>query len=333
MSKHNEIEFANFICKFGEKKILLDLAEEVIFPAFLTRGMYRSYGDTKYFLYQTEIIELQKSPTPFLGIAGRFIKDTTLEREQIFDEDAGLKKDHQAIRSSPSALFVLILNNHKLVYLHETANAPHFTAFRATVEKFIRIKHKEFINKLYGKKRLNVELITKKELYEEFPQPNVELIPLSSDASLKEFIKKYSLLRTVQARLVQPNDEIDNSGFFDKIREKMDDIGSKQTTLTHHNKNGLSNTKAFEQLSPIANQGNAHIRLDGKDIHGDKLTGNNDNFKIRVSVPDLKDDIKSAALQMYGAFCRIIEDQTVRIGHVAVSATEKIKAIQSRLGK
>jgi len=336
MSKGNEVEFANFICRFGEEKVLLDLASEIVIPAFLSTDLLREYGDTRYFFFQTKFIELQKGEKPIIAIAGRFVKDTVLEREQIYDEKKGLVPDHESIRSAPSAIFLLILNNHKLVYLHETADAPSLSTFRSTSEKFIRVKHKEYIDKLYKKKSeqghldAKGEKITKRGIIEEFPYPHVEAIPLSSEATLKEFIAQFFVLRSAQVRLVQTNDELDLNGFFMQVRGTMDDIGSKQTTLTHKNPEGLSKAKAIRQLSTVVKQGNAVVKLSGKDELGDTLNGNNDSFKVRVPMKQVDKEVGKAAVQMYKAFQQLINKGTLQISDISEKAVEKTKLIRDR---
>lgn len=327
MSK--QIEFANFICRFGDEKVLLDLAEEVVIPAFLINRL-RDYGDTSYFFYQTQIIELQKGDSPVIGIVGRFIKDTLLEREQVFDKQTGLVRDHQSIRSAPSSVFLLILNNHKLIYLHETANAPNLAAFRATAEKFIRMSHKEFINKTYDEKKGGEAAVTKKALQETFPYPRIDIIPLSSDASFEEFVRQYDVLRSVQIRFVQTNSELDMNEFFSQVREQMDSMGARRTTLMHNNSQGLSRETAIKQFAPLAREGNAQIDLEGKDSQGDILRGNNDNFKVRVSIGEVKEKLPDAASEMYKTFVKLVRAGTIRIAKSGHAAADKIKNLSKR---
>lgn len=334
MSK--QIEFANFICRFGEKKVLMDLAEEIVLPAFLSDNI-RAYGDTRYFFYQTQLIELQKGTTPILGIAGRFVKDTILEREQVFEEKVGLKRDHQAIRSAPSTIFVLILNNHKLIYLHETANAPNLNAFKATAEKFMMEKYRAYLNKTYDERKLLEENITKKDmmkdLTEEYPRPTVEIVPLSSESSFEEFIKQYYILRNLQIRLLQTNNELDMNEFFLQVRDQMDVIGSRQTTLIHNNPEGLSKDEVIKKLSPVAGQGNAQISLEGKDAQGDILKGNNDNFKIKVPIGQVEENVSGAALQLYDIFRKLVKRGTLSVSKKYEASVEKIQALRKHTKK
>jgi len=328
MAQKREIEFANFTCKFGERKVLLDYATEIVIPAFLVEGLVRSYGNTRYCFHKTELIKLEDGDNPVFGITGRFIKDTKLKREQIFD-GIDIKKDDMEIPSAPSALFLLILNNHKFIYLPETSNAPKIESFEATIDKFIRIKHREYIDKTYDFHKNNPKgdsSVTKKTLLEECPYPSVDIIPLSSDENLERFINRYGLLKTINAKLVQTNNEADTDPLFEMIRNKMGDIGSDQTTLIHNNRKGLLKEEAIRQLKPIARDGNARINLEGKDEYGSVLKGNNNNFRLRIPVENIHDVIRKNANEMYNAFKKLLKQGTIEI-NIELPSIKKILEI------
>jgi hypothetical protein len=152
------VSFANFVCTFGDRKFLLDYADEIVLPAFLDESLVRTYGEsTAYFFYQAGLIRLKGESGSVLGIAGHFIKDTVLRRTQVFRPDGGLVHDEAEMPSAPSAFFLLLLANHKLIYVPETPYAPDLTAFTATVSNFLRVKHKAFINDLYAAARARGE--------------------------------------------------------------------------------------------------------------------------------------------------------------------------------
>jgi len=333
MARRHEINFANFICRFGDEKVMIDLAEQIVIPAFMDREIERKYKDTSYFFLQTKIIDFsEKKNMPVLGIVGRFIKNTLLEREQIYDDKNGLIKDKKAIQSSPSAVFVLILNNHKLIYLKETANAPSMAELHSTIDKFIRKKHEKFITDTYKRLKHHNKKASKYDVYREYPVPRIKIIPLSSEESLKEFVQRYQTLTTVETTLVQKNHEVDLNGFFSQLRETMDAVGAKRTALKHTNtKDGLSKEKVVEQLSVVAGQGNTEIKLNGKDAQGDTLNGDNHNFKIKVPIDEVKETVEESAFQMFDTFNKLIKNKTIKIAETEHSVNEKIKEIRDRL--
>lgn len=167
MTRKKYLEFANFICRFGEDKVLLDLAQEIVVPAFISRDLERSIKNSKYFFHDVQLIELHGGNNPVLGIVGRFVKDTILSREQIFDaNNSRLIPDKQEIQSSPSSIFALILNNHRLLYLHETQYALSLASFQATIKSFIKQKHHDFLQNLYEENYENQ--VSKKALLTDF---------------------------------------------------------------------------------------------------------------------------------------------------------------------
>lgn len=324
------LEMANLICRFGEKKVLLDMLHEIVLPAFLDGTLRRSYDDTSYLFYDVELVVLD-SENSILGIAGRFIKDTVLERDQILDGDKGLIHDNQKMRTSPSAVFLLILNNHRLLYVKETKNAPGLETFRATAQKFLWIKHRNYINALYEKNQVarkadqNVPHISKTDLNIATPRPSVELVPIGSKESLASFLEQFQTLKSVEVQLLDTNSEIDNAPFFEKVREQKDAIGSKKTIVRHTNPEGLDKDVAIEQLSVAAPQGNYQIRFDGLDDAGDRLKGNNEDFKVKTPIGEIGSDLVPAVKRMYAGFNSLVESGLVVIPTV-VDAVKRIIA-------
>ncbi|QXE88119.1 hypothetical protein KP003_06895 [Geomonas nitrogeniifigens] len=327
MPRKLNIEFGNFVCKFG-KKNLLDYAEAVIIPAFKSKAE-RKYGTTRYFFHEVGVFTVDDNSTE-LCIAGRIVKQTKLTREQIYDENNGIVKDVQAIETAPSALFALILNNHKLLYVHETAFAPDFVAFKATAAKVISVRHKQFIEEEYQRRLAapkSGERITKARITFENPYPSIDLIPLSSKATLEDFIGQYRKLKSVEAKLIGTNSEIDLNGLFAGIRGTMDDIGSKSTIIRHQNSDGLNAQSALEQLNAAAGQGNTYINLNGEDLNGDNLKGDNNNFKLRVPITDISKKIRAAAKEMYDTFIGVKDSGLLVITEQDDESNRKVQAL------
>ena len=208
MRKHNAT-FANFICRFGNDKVLLDYAYEIVIPAFTRDTFIRSHGTTHYHLYEAEVMTLDHSTQPpILALAGRFIKDTKLRRYQIFDDELGLVRDEQSMSSAPSAFFVLILNNHRMAYLPETPHAPDLKAFEATVRHFLIKRYEQFINEMYTQTQTGAGeregKITKKALRETHPRPTLEVVPLTGADSIEQFVRRYDRLKKIDFRIVRP---------------------------------------------------------------------------------------------------------------------------------
>lgn len=333
------LEMGNLVCRFGGEKVLLDMAEEIVLPALLDERLERRYGNSKYFFYQTKLVKLRKHEgEQLLGVVGRLIKDTTLQREQIFEDGKGLIKDHGSMRSSPSALFLLILNNHRLIYVRETGDAPSKDTFSSTLLSFLRQKHKQYIDSEFERhKRLREdgdrpqpERVTKTDLRDETPRPSLELIPLTSEDSIEAFVKKYDILKTIDISLSDRNDENDNDEFFEALQRRKDAIGSDRSTVRHANAQGLDKTEAVKEITEATAQGNQSVKLAGVDKEGDVLRGNNEQFQLRKPLNELSNVPKTAALQLTDSFLSIVQEGLIKIPKTSVAAAAKLQAILAK---
>lgn len=339
MSKKSlSMEMGNLVCRFGNEKVLLDLAEEIVLPSFFDNRLMRSYDKTSFFFHGVvPVILSEEGNEPTIGITGRFIKDTTLEREQIFEEGKGVVKDLNSMRSSPSALFLLILNNHRLIYVKETKNAPSKESFRSTLLSFMRAKHKQFIDseheRLKAEYRKNIEQpkVIKKELLESFPRPTLELIPLTSEESIEKFVRKYNILKVMEISLSDRNDENDNDPFFDELQKRKDAIGSVNSVVKHSNPKGLDKDTVIDEISEATAQGNQKVKLNGIDNEGDILRGNNEEFQLRKPLDGLSSNPENAAKELFESFIGLVEDGLVKIPETSRKAKAIIWAIARRL--
>lgn len=330
----SRVEIANLICRFGDGKVLLDMFDDIVSPAFFDKDLKRQYDDTSYFFHQVKLVELDRSGlVPVIGIAGRIIKDTTLRREQIYKEGQGLVKDEDSIRSSPSAIFLLILNNHRLVYAHETKDAPSKDTFRSTLLSFLRVKYKEYINNEWEvRNESSVEKrVTKKSLQEELPPPTLEIIPLTSDSGIAEFVNRYDVLKALEIKFFDRNDENDSDPFFEQFQARRDRLGSDVSVLRHSSKEGLDKSEAIDEITEATQQGNQRVTLRGIDIQGDTLLGNNEQFQIRSAISSLKKRVSSAATQLYDIFKNLVEEGAIKLPPILPKTRDIIVEISKRL--
>lgn len=371
MSKKSlNMEMGNLICKFGQNKVLLDLADEIVFPSFFDTNLIRSYDKTRYFFHDVKKVILNDDENnQVIGIAGRFIKDTTLQREQIFEQERGLIKDTETMRSSPSAIFLLILNYHRLIYVREMSDAPTKETFKSTLLNFLREKHKNFINSEYetyknlsksissqqeidsnmkisisklnalagrtvidlSQKESDKQLVTKKLLLEIVPYPSLELIPLTTTDSIEDFIKKYDVLKTLEISLFDRNDENDNEPFFEELQKRKDKLGSHKSTLKHTNSKGLKKDVAIHEISEATAQGNQSVKLQGIDLEGDILSGNNEKFQIRKSIDDLSDKPEKAAKELYQSFNGLVKEGLIKLPETSEKVINLINNLAQKL--
>jgi len=334
MTRIPTVSFANLICRFGDVYVLLDFASEVVLPAFADPNLKRPYGSTNYFFFDTKLSEFENpdpdAQVPLMVLYGQFIKDTILTRTQVFSPDVGLVTDEESIPSAPSAFFALILNNHKLVYLPETSHAPSLGTFGSTVQYFLRVKHREYINALYEQARHGEEPKTKKALYAEIPTPEIEVLPLASRASIEQFLGAFDKLTRLEFRILDTNQELQMLGTYQQLRLMKEAVHAQNTRLTHSSTTGLDKDQAIEQVHASAATGNQAVQMAGTAHDGTKLCGDNNNFQLRVPCDQLSSVPARRAEQMVQLYQRQVE-QGILAADQMQDVAEKIKLLHERV--
>jgi hypothetical protein len=322
MPRKNELEFANFILRFGENHTLLDFAEEIVIPAFMSE-LIRPGGHAEHFFQDVHLLNLGNENEPVLSITGRYIKDTTISRDQVYNNSTDeLLKDQAKMRTSPSAIFSLILNNHRLLYFGESRNAPGIQSFQTTIRYFLKASYQDYIDRLCRERE-----ISKRELYRNYSPPNLEIIPLSDVTDITEFIGGCDLVRTAQIELITTNNETDNEGFFENFRKSKEDANSDLTIIRHHNSKGLSKPAVAKQIKSAVTQGNARFKVKGQDADGNRLEGSNENFKIRVQIDNPPVTLDGVVRKCYQQFEILRASHYIRTGEFIDNVRGKIMQI------
>ena len=326
--RQHEASFANFICRFGSEKVLLDYAMEIVLPAFTDDTLVRGYGSTHYFFYNSDIVILNKdADEPTVAVTGRFIKNTQLSREQIFDDTRGLLQDEAVMSSAPSAFFVLILNNHRLIYFPETAHAPTIENFKSTCERFLKQKHGKYIDTIYNKLAQKGKKETKKKLREINPSPSLEVIPISGDEEIEDFVRRYQKLKKIEFKIIRPNDEIDGGEIFNEIRDFLGPIEPTDTKLVTSRADGLDIEQAIPRIKIATETDNQEVKLSGTDLSGNQLRGDNNEFKISAPIDPLPPTTTGLVEKLIATFSTLKSDGTIKTGKRDASVKDKILSI------
>ena len=304
MAKKSHLSFANLTMRFGDRFVLLDLAQEVTFPAFFSEDHVRSYGTTKYFFRDVGIdaFNIEGEERPQLSIYGRFIKDTFVKRDQVFREGHGLISDQQALESAPSMFFVLDLENHKLIYFPEVSGAPSARQFGATLQAFARAELSSYIRALSEESKRTADPKGIGELHVEYPEPIVEVTPLSSDGKIDTVVAEFDRITRVTFRLLNTNAEFSRGEDFKRMREMKDDVASNETTLTHVNKAGLRKDGVSGELKVAAAGGNQRITVKGVAIDGTPYEVSNEDLKLQIPFRSPPEDRNLRAAEMLRSY-------------------------------
>lgn len=264
--------------------------------------------------------EINEQELPF--IYGRIIKDTTLRRSQYFSEGE-LKEDEAGIQSSPSSIFILSLVDHRLFFVKEQPDSPTMENFKSTITKFIKDIRIQLIDADYtsakeiydynGGNSGKLPRPTKKNLGVKYPEPVIEIIAQSSDAGIDEFVRSMKSIDTLQLDVITPNNESDCNDFFESIRKKDKQVGVKKSTHTYRKRDGILAHDNISDISKEANKDeNVLIKLQGKDIHDDKLIGTNDSFKLVKKIQSIEETPTLFTKSVYESFLELIKDGIIR---------------------
>ena len=341
MDFKKRLEFGNYTLKFGERKVLLDLFDEIVMPSFNERRYIRHLkGKGDYFFLYTKLVVLDDSKQePVLGVSGKIIKNTKLKREQIFRPKAGIVEDISELETAPSSTFLLILNTHRLILCKEVHGAPTIQNFQSTSQYCLKKMHKEFIDHKYEsaksarKENPDLNRVTKKKLLEEYPNPELRITPLSDKHTLKSFIDRLEHIDRLSIKLLPTNKEdIDNDDFWSDFGRRREEMNSKSAKVDFSNpKEGLARDKVYEQASSASGLGNSEIKLKGHDSEGDTIRGSNDDFILTVELDDLPKNAELAANIKYSQFKHLVNAEVISLPQITAEVIDKVKDIFDRL--
>jgi hypothetical protein len=157
---------------------------------------------------------------------------------------------------------------------------------------------------------------TKTQLWKEYSIPSLEVVPIPSELSLADFVKRYKRLSSITLRVLQTNSELDNSELLKSVRKTGSKLGAKNSQITHSaaEKEGLDQGEAVAQLKAVALDGNVDVKLSGVDAAGNKLVGNNDEFKLKVLVENVSSQVGLAAAQLNAVLQEEVKGNNIKLG-------------------
>lgn len=321
-----KLEFANYTLNFGEEKVLIDYFTDIVMPSFFEMKYKRKLKNGEFFFLDTELIKLEKiEREPILAIRGRIVKNTKLIREQIFSKDS-LVSDISELETAPSSSFLLILNNHRLIFSKEVSGGPTLSNFKSMSQKALNLRYEEYINEIYSEKN---KKITKKVIKEENPPPLLRVTTLSDKDNLENFIARFSQIDRLNIKLLKTNnEEINNDDFWKSFGEASKNIKSEFAKVEFANsKSGLDDEEVFEQVSSASTLGNSEIIMKGEDTNGDVLKGNQDDFSLTVEIKSPTKEIENLSESKYREFKKLISKGIIKIPKTESRTISKIREI------
>ena len=293
MRRQMYAEYANFHLTFGDFE-LLDFANQIVIPAFIPAGQSRSYGNDVHIFRDVQMLNygtttLNDADQPLLVIAGRYIKLTHLVSEQKYDiKTETLEQREEVIEDAPSSLFILVLNNHRLIYVKETAGAPGLEAFQTTCSRFLKIAYDAYIELVLTERRLSNpgRRITRASIMREIPKPLLSIVPIGDAETFSRYVDLFHIVKSLDIRLIKPNHEPDFVGFVKELRTTNDALGGNPNSATAHigDPKGLNKERLKEQLVDAAQDANSELTLRGIAANGSPINGTPEKYEVKTSI-------------------------------------------------
>jgi len=287
--KIKEAMFANFILKFGDHD-LVDYLAEIVVRSFTDDALVSNRRGSSFYFLDVELVELTVGVGNW-AIAGRFVQDTVLRRTQVYQEGMGLIHDEATLQSSPSAFFVLTLDDHRLIYFAETEYAPSISSFRSTVYAFLKRKYAAFAEAEYATLNRDAEQrASKREVSRLHPPPTLTIVPLTNHDDIGAFLARYSIIRRLDIVVHKPNREVDGEDAVNNLQALRKQLGANKGKFSVSDAEGLDRDGTQEALEDITGSPNVDTTVSGLDQAGDKLEGSNEDFSVRaeVDIPQLE---------------------------------------------
>jgi hypothetical protein len=342
--KSYNIEYANFLCHFGEQ-VLLDRYIDLFYPA-MTSGDIRTYGDTSFSFSEVKHIELEdpESGQKEYFLYGKMIKDFIYKRDQLLDhEDNQLKQDHDELRDSPSSTFILSLKDHRLYFIKEFLLGPTLDNFKTLVEKLIQKYILNLIDDEHSSKKemssLNggtIKVPTKKSLRINYPDPEIKIVKLSSPDGVVEFIRSIKTIESFELQINKTNHEGDLSSLFRVLREqnKQMGVGASNKIIYTKGKKSLNHGNVTELAKVASEDNNINFKVKGKGIDGEPMQGTEEEFTVKMPISEIEETPSLMTQKAYNTFWKLVKDGVVsqpRINKVS-EVREKIKHIIELFG-
>jgi hypothetical protein len=300
---------------------MLDFFDDIVFPAFCRPRETDPQRKANCFILDPRITEIKSGDIGSLALTGLFVKDSKLEREEIVDRTGKLIEAPEEMSSASSAVFILLLGSHRLLYMKRQSYAPEMQHFASFLRKQFKSSHADYTA------RLNQEL----------PPPKLEVIPIASTGSVADLLNRYSVIKSLTIKLVPTNNEIDNTDLFKPLRHAEEDTRSKKSSVTFvgDKENGLDKNGCARQIEPATKQGNATVIFVGKNLTGAELTMTNEECKMRVPLDELiaKQPLQQVATQLYKTFQELVNDRQITVDKSPVDKSSIIERIKNKFAQ
>lgn len=237
MVEQKKVSVANFNVVFDDNQTespMLDYFETVIMPA-MKAGYVQKKGDNEFLFTD---VHVEKDIDEQYVLVGNIVKKTILEIKSDLDDMGNLVEKDEMHSSAPYSMFVIYLNNHRMILAENQKGSPTIANFRTltryVLDRFIRINNDDD-----SKDKLPIALV------------NVVGIPRreSIEAILKEVHKVNKL--TLRFYPLNGDGDVNLAGAFGMLsKEARVILGAKTGSVSY---NSPSNINGILQMVEESN--------------------------------------------------------------------------------
>lgn len=327
MAKNTQtVSFANFNCRFGSKFALLDLWDEIVWPAFLKAEPRVTKSHGTFYLLNVELVRTKEDAF----VTGRFVRDATLSRELVLDNGV-LRPSRAELEAAFVARFMLRLSTHTLVWVAETKQAPSISSFHATISKSLGHQWKQFIERLLWEEHPNHKRTERGQLRAElgkrYPMPILDIVAYPSEQSVASFLSTMKVLNEVTYRVVDPNPHYVGAQTGEVILGMKQYLAAKRASVRLSDPEGLDQESAAQQIADLNSSGVIEAQVRGVGPNGEKITGNSETMQVKVQVPPVPADALEAMKIMNGALEEQEKAGVLKVGKITEHARKIIARI------
>lgn len=320
---------ANFTCRVGEK-VLLDVFDELIYPAFF-ESPPRKYGNNTFYFFDLSITDSGDGIKPEPVLSGRFLRDMNLRRSHKL-EGENIVPDKNQMESATFARFVLVLSTHTLLYVPETSFAPPVSMFASTIAFHLKKRWAKYVIEIAKNRRKDDKTKTllewRTEVVSEHPAPELKIVELPSNTEIDKSVKKFSKIDQVKYVVNDTNHSLDFSPLINGLREQKDK--TKSSSLVVIEKSPKNKSAITKQLSDVIKDGNVEAELKGLGINGEKLTCSNDDMKISVSFGKMPAAMSRFITQAVTIFQGLIDSKEINVTKAPSNYKQTLSEIASK---
>lgn len=271
MKGFKRIQTANFNCVFGiEKNIpLLTEFNKIVYPAFKLKEKKSNKANTTRIFFKD--IKLYNSDLGYC-LYGKIVKDTILTANTQLDQKDNLLKVNKTLASAPYSEFILILKNHKLLFIPSQAGSPTLHVFKNLITHNIK------------------KLIHRNDFREDnlLLKVDLEIYEIPEELKLKHKFEKIEAIDYFKFKVRPQNARLFDGDYFNNLEKERKEIGADTIEQKIVKPSKIEKIKKF--ILDLSDMAHYSIRMKEKDKDWETIKNSTYKKEIEYVFPEENSD-------------------------------------------